>query len=117
MDLRTCGVIAPNRDPDTATPRAQATRSTATADSAAPPAASTARAGCQVILSRTFAPANWSIAWPRVAREDHDEQCAQRDPQSDGSASPSACGASQMPNSPPSSSPTVANAPVTNPCQ
>ena len=36
---------------------------------------------------------------------------------SDGSASPSAIGASQTPNRPPSSSPVVAKAPVTKPCQ
>ncbi len=36
---------------------------------------------------------------------------------SDGSASPSAIGASQTPSRPPSSSPEVAKAPVTKPCQ
>ena len=36
---------------------------------------------------------------------------------SDGAASPSASGAAQTPSRPPSSSPPVAKAPVTNPCQ
>ena len=36
---------------------------------------------------------------------------------SDGAASPSASGATQMPSRPPSSRPAVAKAPVTNPCQ
>ena len=35
----------------------------------------------------------------------------------DGVASPSAVGASQTPTRPPRSRPTVANAPVMNPCQ
>ncbi len=42
---------------------------------------------------------------------------APRDTSSDGFASPSAIGAIQTPNRPPSSSPAVANAPVTKPCQ
>ena len=42
---------------------------------------------------------------------------APRETSIDGSASPSAIGASQTPSSPPSSSPDVANAPVTKPCQ
>ena len=115
-ELRTWGVIGPIRDPETATPRAQATSSTASADRKAPPTASTARAGCQVILSRTLAPAYWSIAWPMVA-DRMTMKSAPRDTHSEGAASPRACGASQMPNSPPSSSPIVANAPVTKPCQ
>ena len=36
---------------------------------------------------------------------------------SDGAVSPSSTGASQTPNRPPSSSPAVAKAPVTKPCQ
>ena len=36
---------------------------------------------------------------------------------SDGSAPPRMSGAAQMPRKPPTSRPTVANAPVTKPCQ
>ena len=42
---------------------------------------------------------------------------APREIQIEGSALPSAIGASQMPSNPPSRSPAVANAPVTKPCQ
>ena len=99
-----------------ATPSAQATSSTATALSTAPPTASRARAGCQVILSRILAPVNCSSAWPSDAAR-ITMNSAPSDTSSDGLASPSAIGAIQTPNRPPSSSPAVANAPVTNPCQ
>ena len=115
-DSRTIGVTWPIRDPEIATPSAQATISTATALSMAPPTASTARAGCQVIFSRSRAPAYWNSACPSDAARITMNR-APRETQIDGSAWPSAIGASQMPSSPPRSSPAVAKAPVTNPCQ
>ena len=42
---------------------------------------------------------------------------APKETPSDGVAVPSSCGTSQIPPRPPSSSPDVAKAPVTNPCQ
>ena len=62
-----------------ATPSAHATSSTATALSAAPPTASTARTGCQVIRSRIRAPANCSTRLPERGAQDHDEEGAERD--------------------------------------
>ncbi len=115
-DSRTIGVTCPIREPEIATPSAQATMSTASALSTAPPTASTARAGCQVILSRSWAPAYCSSAWPSEAAR-ITMNSAPREIQIEGSALPSAIGASQMPSNPPSSSPAVANAPVTKPCQ
>ncbi len=115
-ESRTSGVRAPIRVPDTATPSAHATMSTATALSAAPPTASTARAGCQVILSRILAPRNCISACPSEAHRITMNSAPSETP-SDGSASPRISGASQMPRSPPSSSPEVAKAPVTKPCQ
>ena len=115
-DSRTVGVIAPIREPDTATPSAQATSSTAAALRAAPPTASTARIGCQRMRARIRAPAYWSTAWPTEA-DRMTMKSAPSDTHSDGSASPSAIGASHTPSRPPSSRPAVANAPVTKPCQ
>ena len=104
------------RVPEMATPSAQATSSTAAALSAAPPTASMARTGCQVIRSRIFAPRNCSSAWPSEA-DRITMNSAPRDTSSEGVASPRATGASQTPKRPPSSSPVVANAPVMKPCQ
>ena len=103
-------------EPAIATPSAQATSSTATPLSAAPPTASTARNGCQLIVSRSRAPPYWKTAWPsdadRITMNSAPSETSTR-----GLASPSATGASHTPSNPPSSSPAVANAPVTNPCQ
>ena len=104
------------REPDTATPSAQATSSTAAALSAAPPTASRARTGCQVMRERTRAPTYWNIACPNEAAAITMNN-APSETTSDGLASPSAMGASQMPNRPPSSRPAVAAAPVMKPCQ
>ena len=109
-------MIPPIREPEIATPSAHATTSTAAALSAAPPTASMARAGCQVIRSRIRAPTYWNSPCPSDA-DRITMNSAPRETSSDGSASPSAIGASQTPNRPPSSSPVVANAPVTKPCQ
>ena len=116
VELRTIGVTPSIREPETATPSAHATTSTAAALSTAPPIASIARTGCQRILSRNRAPRNWHRPWPSEAARITMNR-APRDTSSDGSASPSAIGASQTPNRPPASSPTVAEAPVTKPCQ
>ena len=115
-ESRTIGVTGPIRDPDTATPSAQATSSTAAALSTEPPTASTARTGCHEILSRIRAPAYWRKACPSVA-DRITMNSAPSETQIEGLASPSATGASQRPKSPPSSRPPVANAPVTKPCQ
>ena len=104
------------REPETATPSAQATSSTATALSAAPPTASTARAGCQVILSRSREPTNWKTACPSDAAR-ITMKSAPSETHIEGLASPSTVGASQTPKSPPSSRPVVAKAPVMKPCQ
>ena len=115
-DSRTSGVTLPSREPEIATPSAHATSSTANALSSAPPTASTARMGCQVMRSRIRAPAYWKVAWPTDAHT-ITMNSAPRETHSAGCALPSATGASQMPRNPPISSPKVANAPVTNPCQ
>jgi hypothetical protein len=99
-----------------ATPNAHATTSTAAMLSAAPPTASSARTGCQVIWSRIRAPTSWRSAWPNDAQSSTMKR-APSETHTEGSASPSSIGVTQMPMSPPSSSPAVANAPVTNPCQ
>ena len=104
------------RVPETATPSAHATSSTATALSADPPTASTARIGCQVMRARMREPAYWNSAWPSDAAA-ITMKSAPSETHSDGAASPSARGAAQMPSRPPSSSPAVANAPVMKPCQ
>ena len=91
--------MPPMREPEMATPSAHATSSTATALSAAPPTASTARTGCQVIRSRILAPTNCSTAWPSEAAR-ITMNSAPSETSSDGSASPSAIGASQTPNEP-----------------
>ena len=116
VDSRTIGVIPPIREPEMATPRAQATSSTATALRAAPPMASTARMGCHLIRARIRAPTYCSTACPRDAHR-MTMKSAPSETHRDGSASPSAIGASQTPKSPPHSSPAVAKAPVTKPCQ
>ena len=115
-ESRTSGVIAPIRVPDTATPSAQATSSTATALSADPPTASTARIGCHVMRARMREPMNCKSAWPSEA-EMITMNNAPSDTHRDGAASPSAIGAAQMPSNPPIRSPAVANAPVMKPCQ
>ncbi len=115
-ELRTIGVTPSIREPETATPSAQATIRTAQALSAAPPIASSARTGCQVIRSRILAPPHCSRPCPSEAAR-ITMNSAPSDTSSDGSASPSAIGASQTPKRPPSSSPAVAKAPVTKPCQ
>ena len=115
-ESRTSGVIPPMRVPETATPSAQATRSTATALRADPPTASTARIGCQVMRARIREPAYWKSACPSEA-ETITMKSAPSETHSDGAASPSARGATQMPSRPPSSRPAVANAPVMKPCQ
>ncbi len=84
--------------------------------SAAPPTASSARAGCQVIRDLIRVPANCMIACPNDAQSSTTISAAS-DTHSAGWALPSSFGASQMPSSPPSSSPPVANAPAMNPCQ
>ena len=84
--------------------------------SAAPPTASRARAGCHVIRERILTPANCMIAWPNDAQISTTNSAA-NDTHSAGEASPSSFGASQMPISPPSSSPPVAKAPAMKPCQ
>ena len=84
--------------------------------SAAPPTASSARTGCQVIRSRIRAPAYCSTAWPNDAQMSTTNSAAS-ETHSAGAASPSSSGASQMPRRPPSSSPRVAKAPEMNPCQ
>ncbi len=83
-ESRTWGVIGPIREPETATPSAQATSSTATAESAAPPIGvegahrlpgdlvTHLRAG---VLERGLADGG---------REDDDEERAERDPQGRG---------------------------------
>ncbi len=80
-ELRTIGVTPSIREPETATPSAQATIRTAQALSAAPPIASSARAGCQVIRSRILAPRVLQQTLPQRGGQDHDEQRAQRDQQ------------------------------------
>ena len=89
---------------------------TATALRAAPPTASTARIGCQRMRARIRAPTYWKSACPSEAAR-MTMNSAPSETHRDGSASPSAIGASHTPNRPPSSSPAVANAPVTKPCQ
>ena len=103
-------------EPATATPSAQDTSSTASPLRTAPPAASTARNGCQRMVSRSRAPAHWNTACPRLAVR-MTMNSAPSETSTDGLASPSATGASHTPVSPPSSSPAVAQAPVMNPCQ
>ena len=115
-ESRTRGVTAPMRVPETATPSAHATSSTATALRTEPPMASTARIGCQVMRSRSRAPTYWKSACPSEA-EMITMKSAPSETHSDGAASPSARGATQMPTRPPSSRPAVALAPVMNPCQ
>ena len=80
-ELRTGPVMPLIRDPETATPSAQATTSTAAALSTAPPAASRARAGCQVILSPDPGADELEQPLPERRGEDHDEQRAERDQQ------------------------------------
>ena len=104
MESRTCGLMPGIRDPLIATPSIQATTSTATTLRAAPPTASTARIGCQVILARMRVPANWKTAWPSEAITSTTNS-APSETHIDGAASPSRIGASQMPTSPPRSSP------------
>ena len=115
-ESRTSGVIAPMRVPETATPSAHATSSTATALRADPPTASSARTGCQVMRSRSRAPNHWKTAWPRDA-DRMTMKSAPSETHSEGAASPSASGATQMPSTPPRSRPAVAAAPVMKPCQ
>ena len=116
VESRTIGVMPPIREPEMATPSAQETSSTATALSAAPPMASTARIGCHLIRSRIRAPMNCRNAWPSDAAR-MTMKSAPSETHTDGAASPSAIGATQTPNRPPHSSPAVAKAPVTKPCQ
>ena len=113
---RTCWLTTGSAEPLTATPSAQATTRTAAVLRAAPPTASSARAGCQVIWSRIRVPAYCSAACPDDAHTSTTNS-APRETHSDDSASPSSCGASQMPTSPPSSRPAVAKAPEMKPGQ
>jgi hypothetical protein len=116
---RTWLLIPGRLDPLTATPSAHATTSTAAVLSTAPPTASSARTGCQVIRARIRVPANWSTAWPNDAQISTTNS-APSETHNDGAEadrSPSSCGASQIPSRPPSSSPAVANAPEMKPCQ
>ena len=115
-DSRTSSETHGSREPVMATPSAQATTRTATMLSAAPPTASSARTGCQVIWSRIREPTNCSRACPKEALSST-MNSAPSETHTDGSASPSSFGATQMPTRPPRSSPAVAKAPVTNPCQ
>ena len=116
MDSRTSLEAQGSLAPLTATPSAQDTTRTAAMLSAAPPIASRARTGCQVIRARIRAPAYWRTAWPSEAQTSTTNSAAS-DTQSAGAASPSSRGASQMPSRPPSSSPAVAKAPAMKPCQ
>ena len=116
LESRTIGVMPWSPDPESATPSAQATSSAAAPLSTAPPTASRARIGCHLILSRIRVPTSWKSACPREAQT-ITMKIAASDTRIDGVASPSAWGASQTPARPPSSSPVVAKAPVTNPCQ
>ena len=113
---RTCGPTPGSREPLIATPSIHATMRTATTLSTEPPRASTARTGCQVIWSRIRLPANWKSAWP-IEASTRTTNSAPSETHSEGAASPSSSGASRMPAKPPSTSPAVANAPVTKPCQ
>ena len=84
VDSRTIEVTGPILVPETATPRAQATSSTAPTLSAAPPSASSARTGCQVM--RDTDP-RADVLQQRLAEgggEDDDEQRADRDQQGRG---------------------------------
>ena len=92
------------RSPESATPSAQATSSAATALSTAPPTASSARTGCQVIWSRMRAPTSWNSACPSEAQR-ITMKTAASETRIDGVALPSAVGASQTPISPPSRRP------------
>src|SRR4029079_3511863 len=67
-EVRTIGPTPGMRDPLIATPSIQVTTSTATTLRAAPPPASTGRAGCQVIVSRARPPTYCRIAWPNDAQ-------------------------------------------------
>ena len=115
-DSRTWSETHGSVAPLTATPSAHATTSTATALSSDPPTASTARTGCHGIRSRIRAPPNCSRAWPNEAPMST-RNSAPSDTQTEGSAAPKIFGASQIPSSPPRSSPVVAKAPVMKPCQ
>ncbi len=116
VEARTIGVTPAIREPETATPSAHATSSTATALRAAPPTASSARTGCQVMRDRSRAPTYCKVAWPSEAAR-ITMNSAPRVTSSEGLASPRAIGASQMPKRPPASRPAVAKAPVMKPCQ
>ena len=107
-DSRTSGVMPEMPEPAIATPSAHDTSSTAAPLRTAPPAASTARNGCQ--RDRVAQPRAGVLEerLPEARGQDHDEQRAQRDQHRLGLASPSARGASQTPVSPPRSSPAVA---------
>ena len=108
--------MPPILEPEIATPRAQETSSTAAALRAAPPMASTARMGCHLIRARIRAPTYCSKACPRDA-DRMTMNSAPSETHSDGSASPSAIGATHTPKRPPHRRPAVAKAPVTKPCQ
>ena len=115
-EVRTIGPTPGMRDPLIATPSIQVTTSTATTLRAAPPTASTALAGCHVIVSRARPPTYCRIAWPNDAQIST-TNTASSDTSSDGSRLPSRIGASQMPSRPPRIRPTVENAPLMKPCQ
>jgi hypothetical protein len=69
-----------------------------------------------VIRSRIRAPRYCRTACPTDAHSSTTNS-APSDTHTEGAASPSRRGESQIPKNPPTSSPAVANAPVTNPCQ
>ena len=116
FESRTRGVMPRSPEPESATPSAQATSRAATALSMAPPTASSARTGCQVILDRRCAPPIWNSACPSEAQM-ITMKTAASETRIDGLALPRAVGAAQTPISPPSRRPTVAKAPVMKPCQ
>src|SRR5512145_1075790 len=93
------------------------TPGSAEALTAAPPTASTARTGCQVIRSRMRDPKYWKTACPNDA-DSSTTNNAPRETHREGSASPSSWGTSQSTlTKPPISRPAVAKAPEMNPCQ
>ena len=113
---RTCWLTTGSAEPLTATPSAQATTRTA----------AVLRAGLAHGVERAGRLPGDLVADPgagvlqrrlpeRRAHEHHEQRTEET--HSDDSASPSSCGASQMPTSPPSSRPAVAKAPEMKPCQ